>query len=67
MQYERIVGLLTNRLRTEDHIRRYPEILQEVVDRPFAIVGLGRTGTTMLHRTIASDPKKYQKLKFFGA
>lgn len=55
-QYERIVGLLVNRLRAEDHIRRYPEILDEVIDRPFAIVGLGRTGTTMLHRTIASDP-----------
>lgn len=55
-QYERIVGLLVNRLRTEDHIRRHPEILEEVIDRPFAIVGLGRTGTTMLQRTIASDP-----------
>jgi hypothetical protein len=58
-QFERIVGLLVNRLRTEDHIRRYPEILDEAIDRPFAIVGLGRTGTTMLHRTIASDPRMY--------
>ncbi|MGE4608889.1 MAG: sulfotransferase [Myxococcota bacterium] len=58
-QFERIVGLLVNRLRTEDHIRRYPEIVDEVIDRPFSIVGLGRTGTTMLHRTIASDPRMY--------
>ena len=63
-QYERIVGLLVNRLRTEDHIQRFPEILDEVIDRPFAIVGLGRTGTTMLHRTIASDPKIFS-LKWY--
>jgi len=58
-QFERIVGLLVNRLRTEDHIRRHPEILEEAIDRPFAIVGLGRTGTTLLHRTIASDPRMF--------
>jgi len=58
-QFERIVGLLVNRLRTEDHVRRHPEILDEVIERPFAVVGLGRTGTTMLHRTIASDPRMY--------
>jgi hypothetical protein len=63
-QYERIVGLLVNRLRVEDHIRRHPEILDEVIDRPFAIVGLGRTGTTMLHRTIASDPGMFS-LKWY--
>ena len=63
-QYERIVGLLVNRLRMEDHIRRHPEILEEVIDRPFAIVGLGRTGTTLLHRTISSDPEVYS-LKWY--
>ncbi len=57
MQYERIVGLLVNRLRAEDYIRRYPEILDEQIERPFAIVGMARTGTTMLHRMIASDPR----------
>jgi hypothetical protein len=58
-QFERNVGLLVNRLRTEDHFRRHPDIADEVIDRPFAIVGLGRTGTTMLHRTIAADPRLY--------
>lgn len=58
-QFERIVGLLINRLRTEDHIRRHPEILDEVIAHPFAIVGLGRTGTTMLHRMLASDPRAH--------
>ncbi len=57
MQFERNVGLLVNRLRTEDHYRRHPEIAQERIERPLVIVGLARTGTTMLHRMMASDPR----------
>ncbi|HKA14029.1 MAG TPA: sulfotransferase [Myxococcota bacterium] len=57
MQFERNVGLLVNRLRTEDAYRRHPEIADERIDRPLVIVGLARTGTTMLHRMIASDPR----------
>jgi hypothetical protein len=55
MQFERNVGLLVNRLRTEDAYRRHPEIADEVLERPLVIVGLARTGTTMLHRMLASD------------
>jgi hypothetical protein len=57
MQFERNVGLLVNRLRTEDAYRRHPEIADERIDRPLVIVGLARTGTTMLHRMMASDPR----------
>ena len=45
-QRERILGLLVARLRTEDYIGRYPEILDEQVGASFSIIGLGRTGTT---------------------
>jgi hypothetical protein len=61
-QFERIVGILVNRLRTEAQIRLHPEIEEEVIERPIAIVGLGRTGTTMLHRMIASDPRMFALL-----
>src|SRR5574338_872418 len=54
--FERIVGILVNRLRGEDWIARQPEILRERIDAPCVIVGLPRTGTTMLHRTLAADP-----------
>lgn len=54
--FERVVGVLVNRLRTEDWIARNPQILKERIERPVVIVGLPRTGTTMLHRMIASDP-----------
>jgi hypothetical protein len=57
MQFERNVGLLVNRLRTEDHYRRHPEIDEERIEQPLMIVGLARTGTTMLHRMMASDPR----------
>jgi len=53
----RIVQMLENRLRAEEHFERHPEIADEKIVAPFAIVGLARTGTTMLHRTIASDPR----------
>ena len=56
MQRARVVGLLVNRLRAEDHFGRFPEILEEEIREPLVIVGLARTGTTMLHRMIASDP-----------
>lgn len=56
-QRERVIGILVNRLRAEEHIRRHPEILLEEIRHPFAIVGLARTGTTMLQRMIARDPR----------
>jgi hypothetical protein len=61
-QQERIVGLLVNRLRTEESVRRHPEILAERIVAPIVIVGLARTGTTMLHRMLASDPRLHALL-----
>lgn len=58
-QRERILGLLVARLRTEEYIERYPEILDEKVGPSFSIIGLGRTGTTMLHRMLSSDDRLF--------
>lgn len=54
---QRIFEILCNRLRVQAFIERYPEILEEEITAPLVIVGLPRTGTTMLHRTIAADPR----------
>ncbi len=51
-----LVGLLANRLRIEDLIKRHPEILGERIERPLIIAGLPRTGTTHLHNLISADP-----------
>lgn len=51
-----ITGGLVNRLRHIDLIKKHPEILSEDVNVTAVISGLPRTGSTMLHRMIASAP-----------
>jgi hypothetical protein len=58
----RIRSVLITRLRAEDWFRRHPEILEEEIGAPLAIVGLPRTGTTMMHRTISADHRMYSPL-----
>jgi hypothetical protein len=53
-QHASLVESLVNRLLTEDQIRRHPEILDERIEAPLVIVGLARTGTTLLHRLLGS-------------
>ena len=52
----RLVNALENRLRRIDLLKRHPEILEEKVDVGVVIVGLPRTGSTMLQRLLASSP-----------
>ena len=51
-----IVRLLKGRLYAEDLLARHPEILERQLLDPVVVVGLGRSGTTRLHRLLASDP-----------
>src|SRR5688572_5084609 len=55
----KFVELLVNRLRIEDYFKRHPEIEQEVLAAPAVIVGLPRTGTTLLQRLLACDSRFY--------
>lgn len=55
----RVVESLETRLHTQDWVKRHPEILEEEIGAPIVVVGLMRTGTTMLHRIIACDPRNY--------
>jgi Sulfotransferase family len=55
----RLHGILVTRLRGRDWVRRHPEILEERVPPPLVILGLSRTGTTLLHRLIAADTRFY--------
>lgn len=55
-QVSRITGILLNRLRLEEDFKNYP-IDQEKIKAPIVIVGLPRTGSTMIHRLLASDPQ----------
>jgi hypothetical protein len=48
---------LIQRLRTEAWCREHPEILAEAVDAPIVVVGMMRSGTTLLQRVLAADPR----------
>jgi hypothetical protein len=49
--------MLVNRLRYVDDLKRHPEILDEEIKDPVIIVGLPRTGSTVLHRLMCRDPQ----------
>ena len=51
-----VLNLLENRLQIRETVRRSPEILQIAVDGPLFIVGLPRSGTSILHELLAQDP-----------
>src|SRR5580704_12342561 len=46
---------LQNRLQVTDWYKRHPEIEAEVITQPVFIVGLPRSGTTILHEVLAQD------------
>lgn len=57
--HQKIIELLCNRLGVEDWYRRHPEIEHETIEAPLVIVGLPRTGTTLLQRLLAQDAQFY--------
>jgi hypothetical protein len=52
-----IVHSLRMRLRAQEWIRHHPEILEEKVAAPIVVVGMMRSGTTLLQRLLAADPR----------
>ncbi|TAM72403.1 sulfotransferase [Mycobacterium sp.] len=52
-----IVHSLRMRLRAQEWIRRHPQILDERVAAPIVVVGMMRSGTTLLQRLLAADPR----------
>jgi len=52
-----LVRILKHRLWAEDLFTRHPEILEREIAPPLVVVGLARSGTTRLHRLLASDPR----------
>ena len=52
-----IVHSLRMRLRAQEWVRRHPEILEEKVAAPIVVVGMMRSGTTLLQRLLAAGPR----------
>lgn len=53
----RIQSALADRLKLEQYFKDHPEAAEETVAPACAIIGLPRTGSTMVHRLLASSPK----------
>jgi hypothetical protein len=51
-----LLELLVQRLRLADHRNHHPELAGQELRRPLFILGLPRTGTTLLYALLAEDP-----------
>ncbi len=51
-----LIHLVANRLRIRNDLVRFPQILAGDIRRPLFVVGLPRTGTTLLYNLLAQDP-----------
>jgi hypothetical protein len=54
-----VVRSLANRLRIHHWLARRPEIADERIEAPLVVVGMMRSGTTLIQRLLASDPRHY--------
>ena len=52
-----IVASLSNRLRLVDWYKTHPEVSHEVIEKPWVITGLVRSGTTLSSNLLDLDPK----------
>lgn len=50
------IQMLCNRLHIENDIKCHPEILDVKIEKPLIILGLPRTGTTLLHNLLSKNP-----------
>lgn len=53
---ERAIGHTVNRLNYIGDRTQYPEIATQRIEKPVFIIGMPRTGTTILHDILAQDP-----------
>jgi hypothetical protein len=58
------VNALATRLRVDDYLRKNPAVAEAPVKRPVFIVGMPRTGTTMLSYLLDADPQRRSFLKW---
>lgn len=52
-----LIHSLRMRLRAQEWFRRHPEILDEKIVGPIVVVGMMRSGTTLLQRLLAADDR----------
>jgi len=60
----RYVEALAARMQVDDYIANNPHVVQAPIKRPVFILGLPRTGTTMLSSMLAADPANRSLLRW---
>jgi len=53
---------LSNRLRVADYLRQRPELLERPIEKPVFVMGMARTGTTLMSNLLAADPNRRSPL-----
>lgn len=53
---QQLLNGLKQQLQLQDWFRRHPEIAEEKIAQPLVIIGMPRTGTTILHELLTLDP-----------
>ncbi|MBB4860168.1 hypothetical protein HNO88_003509 [Novosphingobium chloroacetimidivorans] len=56
------VHYLATRLKIADYLRRNPELESRTIERPVFVMGVPRTGTTLLSNLLAADPARRSPL-----
>lgn len=57
-----ILHYLKNRLKVADYLRQRPELLERKIERPVFVMGVPRTGTTLMSNLLAADPARRSPL-----
>jgi len=60
----RYTNALATRMRVDDYLRHHPELTRTRVERPVFILGMPRTGTTMVSYLMDADPATRSLLKW---
>ncbi len=53
---------LRGRLKVSDYVRQHPELLERPIKRPVFVMGVPRTGTTLMSNLLAADPARRSPL-----
>jgi hypothetical protein len=57
-----MVHYLKGRLKVTDYLKQNPELLDRPVERPVFVMGVPRTGTTLVSNLLAADPNRRSPL-----
>lgn len=56
------VHYLASRLKVADYLRQYPELLERKIEKPVFVMGMARTGTTLMSNLLGADPARRSPL-----